>query len=361
MVIQREREGHSGEQAILIVGTAPVLTTALQERWQHSTGYDLITMPPHGSRDHSCAPASGSAQGETSWNDGNLNNDGPLRKVRAVVYIIPAAATRKSVRRELRRVDDVLCRARSVGAPIYLVTGVSTESVAGSPGRGSTSSLSTAVEFLRRSGHPHVIVRTSTLIGASGTGVIAEFGAIYRLSKALLQARCPRIRFSAGARVDLVPCDIAADVLARLIENRFLDGEYWLTAGEHSLTVEEAVAELFSEARQAGVPVPDSPVVYGTSVSRVEAGDTARGRRASTLIFDSPLESSLGNEFETSLGELGSIGTRALPSAHESLRASLRYWATVSASPIANYPSFTTLETGRLAGSPDHASSSLCR
>jgi hypothetical protein len=269
------------EQPILVVGTTPVLTTALRERLP-----GLIGLPAK-------------------------LEDLTATRIRAVIYMPSESAG--AACEDLAQIDNVLLRTESTDAVIYVVVPI--------PVDGPTPALLPAVtNMLHANGHSHVIVRTSTIIGDSRSGAIAEFGDIYQLGMALLRARRPYLPFPAAARVDLIPCDVVADVVIRLVENGFVDGEFWLTGGEHALTVAEAVTELVDAARHAGLPVAELPVRFANTVA-----DGRRPRGA--LIVESPLPSSLGNRFETALGELGAIGTPALPSARNALRASFGFWA----------------------------------
>ncbi|MEP6559458.1 MAG: SDR family oxidoreductase [Nakamurella sp.] len=322
MVNVQAHDESAYQQVIVAVGTDAVLTAALQERCQLS-GYGLTGLSSWTTHDGNAAALSEVALVDSGSGRHHRRYDLTGIRIRAVVYL-PSAPAEGRIPQELRRITDILRRAGSTDAPFYLMTAAATDHST-ALGPESPSSSGGVEEVLRSTGHPHSVVRTSTLIGDSGTGAIAEFGTVYRLCKALLGARRPRIPFSPGARVDLIPCDVVADVLVRLIENGFVGGDYWLTGGEHALTVEQAVTELLSAARQAGLPVAHQSVVFDDSwAGRRYVSD---GGGNSPLIVDSPLPSSLGNQFETALGELGAIGTPALPGAIDALRASLRYWA----------------------------------
>lgn len=53
-----------------------------------------------------------------------------------------------------------------------------------------------------------------------------------------------------------------------------------------------------------------------------------------TVIQDEPLETSLGDRFETSIGELGAFGVPALPDQRSTVRTCLREWFDIVGPPV---------------------------
>lgn len=237
--------------------------------------------------------------------------------ITAIVFVAGIDTT--AAARELAALPAM---AESGTTPVYLVTGRPGVSADRSRPETQAADGSEPIAVLRDSGHPHVVLRTSTVIGDSSTGVIDDFGPLYRLVGALLWARRPRIPFRPDARIDMISCDVVADVVVRLLDNAVVGREYWLTGGPHALTVSQAVDELFDAARTAGLAEP------GTSPSYQPMGeDRTRGLQPSRAgIVAGVLETSLGDRFENSLGELGSLGVSPLPQPRAALRASLDFW-----------------------------------
>ena len=129
---------------------------------------------------------------------------------------------------------------------------------AGDRGRtaiGYASSKSEAEQIVRSSGVPHVILRPSVVIGDSGTGEIAAFQGLHQVAAGLFAGIVPMIPFDPGWPIDFVPADVVADSIACLVENRVSEGEFWISAGEKALSLDEAVTVVVELARDLGVRI----------------------------------------------------------------------------------------------------------
>lgn len=100
-----------------------------------------------------------------------------------------------------------------------------------------TVSKREAERLVRESGLPHVIVRPSIIIGDSASGAIARFQGFHSVLGGALDGSFPIVPASPGAYIDCIPQDTLADAILALIGEGCSSGEYWITAGEHALTI----------------------------------------------------------------------------------------------------------------------------
>jgi nucleoside-diphosphate-sugar epimerase len=233
--------------------------------------------------------------------------------------------------------EHVAAFAAAAGAVLYHVSTafVDTRAV-GERGRtaiGYAASKSAAEKVVRSSGVPHVIVRPSVVIGDSGTGEIAAFQGLYRVVAGLFAGIVPMIPFDPRWPIDFVPADVVADAIARVVENRVRGGEFWITAGEAALRLDEAVAVAVEVGRGLGVRVDVPRFVPPEMFDRLIGPvflDALPGRVRRNVLrmlefFATYLQS--GQTRPSSLDQLAALGARPLPDPRESLRNSLRYWA----------------------------------
>lgn len=99
-----------------------------------------------------------------------------------------------------------------------------------------------AEQIVRDSGLPVAIVRPSVLIGDSRSGEILRFQGLHTFLGALCKGALPFIPFSEETLVDFVPQDVVAQAIAALVRSEQAAGEYWITAGEGSLTAASIVS-----------------------------------------------------------------------------------------------------------------------
>lgn len=198
---------------------------------------------------------------------------------------------------------------------------------------GYAASKLAAEQVVRSSGAPHVILRPSVVIGDSGTGEIAAFQGLYRVAAGLFTRVVPLIPFGPSWPIDFVPADVVADAIACVVENKVRDGEFWLTAGERALRLDEAVAIGVKLARDLGVRVdmprfvpPDTfDRLIGPVFLAALPGKIRRNVLRLLEFFTTYLQS--GEVKPSSMDQLVALGASPLPDQRESLRTSLQYWA----------------------------------
>ena len=217
-------------------------------------------------------------------------------------------------RRGPGQLPEVIRFAAAAAAPIYFVTDAFDLAEPTAP-----------VALLEACGLPYVIVRTSLVIGDSGTGRHAPTRWIGYVARALLAGSRPRCRFGTQRMLDFIPCDVLADAIARMVEFHVTDRVVWLTAGESALAIEEIVDVLAGDSSEVEMPAapPRMRREFGTGDQQINS--IARSL-LDRVVRDEPLPSSLGDRFATALGELGALGVSALPDPKQSLLATVRYW-----------------------------------
>jgi nucleoside-diphosphate-sugar epimerase len=225
--------------------------------------------------------------------------------------------------------------AAAADAVLYHVSTAFVHAAAdGSPGRtGYASSKSAAEEVVRSSGVPHVILRPSVVIGDSATGTIAAFQGIAQIAAGMFAGIMPMIPFDPGWPLDFVPADVVADAIACVVENRVSGGEYWITAGDKALRLDELAALLVEFARGLGVSIDMPRFVPPDMFDRLirpvflAALPTKIRRNVMRMMefFTAYLQS--GETKPSSLDQLAALGAGPLPDQRESLRNSMRYWA----------------------------------
>jgi nucleoside-diphosphate-sugar epimerase len=227
--------------------------------------------------------------------------------------------------------------AAAANATLYHVsTAFADTAVDGERGRtavGYAASKRAGEEAVRANGVPHVILRPSVVIGDSATGEIAAFQGLHQVVAGLFAGIVPMIPFEAGWPVDFVPADIVADAIACVVENRVSGGEFWVSAGEAALRLDEGVAVVVEVARDLGVHVDMPrfvpPEMFDRLIGPVfldALPDRIRKNMLRMLeFFTAYLQS--GQVKPSSLDQLVALGARPLPDQRASLRNSVRYWA----------------------------------
>jgi nucleoside-diphosphate-sugar epimerase len=227
--------------------------------------------------------------------------------------------------------------AAAANAVLYHVsTAFVDTTVDGARGRtaiGYASSKAAAEQAVRSSGVPRVILRPSVVIGDSATGQIAAFQGLYQVAAGIFAGIVPMIPFEPGWPIDFVPADVVADAVACVVENRVSEGEFWISAGEKALRLDEGVAVAVELARGLGLNIdmprfvpPDMfDRLIGPVFLDVLPGKIRRNVLRMLEFFTIYLQS--GQAKPSSLNQLIALGVRPLPDQRESLRNSLQYWA----------------------------------
>jgi thioester reductase-like protein len=198
---------------------------------------------------------------------------------------------------------------------------------------GYASSKSAAEKVVRSSGVPHVILRPSVVIGDSDTGEIAAFQGLHQVVAGLFAGIVPMIPFDSRWPIDFVPVDIVADAIACVVENQVSDGEFWISAGDAALSLDEGFAVAVEYGRSLGVSIDMPRFVPPDMFDRLigpvflEALPDKIRRNVLRMLefFTTYLQS--GQTKPSSLDQLVALGARPLPDQRESLRNTLQYWA----------------------------------
>jgi len=227
--------------------------------------------------------------------------------------------------------------AAAANAVLYYVSTAFVHTTVGS-GRGHAAasyalSKSAAEKVVRASGVPHVILRPSVVIGDSASGEIAAFQGLHQVVEGIVAGIAAIIPFDPSWPVDFVPADIVADSIGCVVENGVSEGEFWISAGDKALRLDESVALTVQLARDWGLRIdrprfvpPDTfdrligPVFLDALPPRTRRNVTRMLEFFRIYLQDGALKPS-------SLPQLAALGARPLPDQRESLRNSVRYWA----------------------------------
>ncbi|MCX4903562.1 SDR family oxidoreductase [Streptomyces sp. NBC_00878] len=120
------------------------------------------------------------------------------------------------------------------------------------------ASKTEAEQLVRDAPVPGVILRPSVVMGDSVTGRIAGVQGLTRVLAAIVKGQVPVVPGSPDVRIDMVPQDVIAGAVGDLVRGGVTDGEYWLTAGAHSLLQREVVDACLEFAELYG-PRPHPP------------------------------------------------------------------------------------------------------
>jgi nucleoside-diphosphate-sugar epimerase len=233
--------------------------------------------------------------------------------------------------------EQVLAFAADADATMYHVSTafVHTE-VTGDRGRtaaGYAASKSAAEEIVKSSGVRRVILRPSVVIGDSESGLISAFQGLHQVAAGVFAGMVPMIPFDPSWPIDFVPCDVVADAIATVVEQGVQDGEFWVTAGDQALRLDEAMAVCMALARDLGVAVDAPrfvpPELFDRLIGPVFL-EALPARIKTTVLrmlefFATYLQS--GATMPSSLDELSALGAMRLPDQRSALRNSLQYWA----------------------------------
>ena len=233
--------------------------------------------------------------------------------------------------------EQVAAFAAAANAVLYHVsTAFVDTTVDGDRGRtaiGYAASKSAAEEVVRSSGVPYVIFRPSVVIGDSVTGEIAAFQGLHQVVAGIFAGIVPMIPFDSRWPIDFIPVDVVADAIACVVESRVDEGEFWLSAGDKALSLDEGVTVVVEFARSRGVSIDMPrfvpPEMFDRLIGPVFIDALPPRIRRNVLrmleFFTTYLQS--GQTKPSSLDQLAALGTTPLPDQRESLRNSVRYWA----------------------------------
>lgn len=115
-----------------------------------------------------------------------------------------------------------------------------------------------AEQAVADSGVPANVIRPSVVIGDSVTGRIAQFQGLHAIAGALLRNALPLLPLQPDTRIDFVPQDLVAAVVAGLVRSGTTGGEYWVTGGDAAPTATRVVELARALGESLGLE-PDLP------------------------------------------------------------------------------------------------------
>lgn len=187
--------------------------------------------------------------------------------------------------------------------------------------------------LVRNSGLPHVIIRPSIVIGDSQSGVIARFQGFHTVIGTFLNGSLPMMPASPEAFIDFIPQDTLADAILALICEGRTEGEYWITSGDHSLTINRVGAILKEFTRRLGRTMELPRFVSKDTVDRLirpvflSALSPAIRKRFERLL-DLSSYLCIDTPFATSLPELRhTLNLLPLPDLEQAFINGMEYWA----------------------------------
>jgi hypothetical protein len=163
--------------------------------------------------------------------------------------------------------------------------------------------------------------------------VISAFQGLHQVAAGIFAGMVPMIPFDPSWPIDFVSCDVVADAIATVVEQGVQEGEFWITAGEHALRLDEAMAVCLELAHDLNVVVDAPrfvpPDLFDRLIGPVFLEALPARIRTTVLrmleFFATYLQS--GATMPSSLDELSALGARPLPDQRTALRSSLLYWA----------------------------------
>ena len=143
------------------------------------------------------------------------------------------------LRTNVQGLDSVFELASAADATIYHISTafVRPGNAAGTQEPAYAFSKREGERLIRESGLRSVIIRPSIVIGDSESGMIARFQGVHSVIGAVMNGFMPILPASPHAYIDYIPQDTLAEAILALIEEGRDSGEYWITAGNRSLTI----------------------------------------------------------------------------------------------------------------------------
>lgn len=253
--------------------------------------------PTRSSRRRLVGATSGSKLGLREHDAESLNGDWL-----AIVHVASVCTMPSSAELTMPNLRVAIGVAERYRVPIYLVT-------SGFP------CDEQAVAAVRASGLPHVIVRTSLVIGSTRSGIGRNAQALTQLFDAAVSGLLPFTHMDTQL-LDLVPGDIVAQAIIALIADGVTEGEYWLTSGELAVPAGQLLGAAKTRAGERGI-VADAPAAacIEAVVSSVIGPSLRR-----------PLDTSLGDPYQNAIGEVGALGVPPLPNRTDMIETAIGSW-----------------------------------
>jgi hypothetical protein len=141
--------------------------------------------------------------------------------------------------------------------------------------------------------------------------------------------------------LDLIPCDVVADAIATVIEQKLYGREFWLTAGARALTLGETVDTVVAHSFARGAPIQPprfvAPDTYHRLIAPVFLDALPRTMRMTVTSLMDLFEDyvSVQEPFPSSLDELAAAGANPPPDIRSCIRTSLDFWFDTTEEPAA--------------------------
>ncbi|HRW05952.1 MAG TPA: SDR family oxidoreductase [Caldilineaceae bacterium] len=227
---------------------------------------------------------------------------------------------------------NMLAFAKAANAPMIHVSTAFVQPRRGHRFNAYELSKREAEAVVQQSDVPVTIVRPSIIVGDSATGCICKQQGMHRIMSLLLEGVLPVVPGSPAARIDFVPQDRVAAALLALLRHQRTGGEYWLTAGQDALSLQDGLDILFDH----GSHLLQRAIVKPRLVSAAAFAATLRQNQRLVLSAHQrqQVEESMGlfhymtmsETFPTSFSRLyEEIGLAALPDPQLTFQRTLEY------------------------------------
>ncbi|GGO03320.1 ketoreductase [Microbispora rosea subsp. aerata] len=287
-----------------------------------------------------------SIRGDLTVSNFGLDRDEYNEVVRRIDAIIHCAAVTsfgagKSETDDInvRGTGEVIALAQRAGVPLHHVSTAFVARTELARDNGSSArpefyldSKRAAERLVRDSGVPATVIRPSVVIGDSVTGRISQFQGLHGIAGAVFKNALPLLPLEPGSRVDFLPQDVVARAIAGLLRAGVTDGDFWVTAGEAAVTVDQMVELALETGRGLGLELHAPRLVSQDMVDRlirpvfIDPLPKWRRRRfddmlAMTALFCTP------QPFESSCDRIPGITAPTTSGLRDAFVASLRYYA----------------------------------
>jgi nucleoside-diphosphate-sugar epimerase len=236
----------TSDRTILLTGGSGVLGQALLEKL---AGFSVICLVH---RKPVLSPVAETIQGDVAQPNLGLTREQVADLARRVDYIVHSAAATgfgearattfrvnvEGTRNVLRLANDAgatLCHISTAFADLEQMTGKHLANA-------YEESKLEAEDLVRRSGVPYAILRPSVVVGDSEDGRMSRFQGFHLLCELMVRDILPSwVTAKPTAYLDFVPQDVVAGVVAQAAGRDDFRGEYWLTAGDRALKIDQAL------------------------------------------------------------------------------------------------------------------------
>ncbi len=123
-------------------------------------------------------------------------------------------------------------------------------------------------QLVADSGLAAAIVRPSLTFGDSATGATVRFQGVHTVIRAFFSNNLPLVPAMPKARIDYLPTNVVAELVARLTDLRLI-GDLWLTAGDEALTAREVLRIGTDYLAEKGIAVAPPRMVAPDMMERL--------------------------------------------------------------------------------------------